>query len=330
MTISRIDVIGAGAWGTTLAALVHEIGHNTRIWAFEEEVARSINSSNENTRYLGGVILPKGLKASANIATMSRADAILLVTPAQHTRKIASKLAPHLSDGVPVVICSKGIEKSTGALLSEVVAEVLPVAPIAVLSGPTLAGEVSRGRPTAVTIAAAEATLAETLVAALGCPRFRPYATSDVIGAQIGGALKNVVAIACGIVAGLGFGQNARAALITRGLAEITRFALAKGAEAATLAGLSGLGDLVLTATSEDSRNYSLGLALGQGGVAAEILEQRHTVAEGAFTAGAVARTAETLGIEMPVTRAVDLIINDGAEMAAVVDDILTRPFRRE
>jgi glycerol-3-phosphate dehydrogenase (NAD(P)+) len=215
-------------------------------------------------------------------------------------------------------------------LLSEVVAEVLPAAPMAVLSGPTLAGEVARGRPTAVTIAATEAKLAETLVAALGSARFRPYATGDVIGAEIGGALKNVVAIACGIVAGLGFGQNARAALITRGLAEITRFALAKGAEAATLAGLSGMGDLVLTATSEDSRNYSLGMALGQGGVASEILAQRHTVAEGAYTAGAVARLAETLGIDMPVAQAVDHIINDGAEVAAVVDDILARPFRRE
>ena len=330
MTISRIDVIGAGAWGTTLAALVRENGHATRIWSFEEEVAQAINGKNENTLYLDGVILPKGIEASTDIATMGRANAVLLVTPAQHMRAIAGTLAPHLGDGVLVVICSKGIEQSTGALLSEVVAEVLPAAPMAVLSGPTLAGEVARGRPTAVTIAATEAKLAETLVAALGSARFRPYATGDVIGAEIGGALKNVVAIACGIVAGLGFGQNARAALITRGLAEITRFALAKGAEAATLAGLSGMGDLVLTATSEDSRNYSLGMALGQGGVASEILAQRHTVAEGAYTAGAVARLAETLGIDMPVAQAVDHIINDGAEVAAVVDDILARPFRRE
>jgi glycerol-3-phosphate dehydrogenase (NAD(P)+) len=330
MTISRIDVIGAGAWGTTLAALVRENGHATRIWAFEEEVARAINNANENTRYLGGVILPKGIEATTDIATMGRADAVLLVTPAQHLRAIAKTLAPHLGHGVPVVICSKGIEQSTGALLSEVVAEVLPATPLAVLSGPTLAGEVARGRPTAVTIAAAEEKLAETLVTALGSSRFRPYAAGDLIGAEIGGALKNVVAIACGIVAGLGFGQNARAALITRGLAELTRFALVKGAEAATLAGLSGLGDLVLTATSEDSRNYSLGLALGRGGVASEILEQRHTVAEGAYTAGAAARLAEKLNIEMPLTRAVDHIINDGAEVAAVVEGILNRPFRRE
>ena len=330
MTISHIDVIGAGAWGTTLAALVRENGHAVRIWAHEEEVARTINIQNENTRYLGGVILPRGIEASADIATFGRADAVLAVTPAQHLRAIAKTLAPHLRPGVPVVICSKGIEQSTGALLSEVLAEVLPGAPLAVLSGPTLAGEVARGRPTAVTIAAAEEKHAEALVAALGCPRFRPYATGDVIGAQIGGALKNVVAIACGIVAGLGFGQNARAALITRGLAEITRFALAKGAEPATLAGLSGLGDLVLTATSEDSRNYSLGLALGRGGDAQDILEQRHTVAEGAYTAGAVARLAEPLGIDMPIAQAVDRIINQQAEVAAVVDGILARPFRRE
>lgn len=330
MTINSIDIIGAGAWGTTLAALVREIGHATRIWAFEEEVALAINSGRENSRYLGGVILPNGIEACADIAAMGRADAVLLVTPAQHLRAIAGTLASHLEPGTPVVVCSKGIEQSTGALLSEVVAEVLPAAPLAVLSGPTLAGEVARGRPTAVTIAAADTPLADDLVAALGCPRFRPYASNDVIGAEIGGALKNVVAVACGIVAGLGFGQNARAALITRGLAEMTRFALAKGGDAATLAGLSGLGDLVLTATSEDSRNYSLGLAIGRGEDAAEILEQRHTVAEGAYTAGAVARLADSLGIEMPVAQAVDHIINDGAEVAQVVDDILARPFRRE
>ncbi len=330
MTISRIDIIGAGAWGTALAALVHENGHATRIWAYEEEVARTINIQNENTRYLGGVILPKGIEAVADIAAMGRADAVLLVTPSQHLRAIAKTLAPRLGDGVPVVICSKGIEQSTGALLSEVVADVLPAAPLAVLSGPTLAGEVARGRPTAVTIAAAEAELAETLVAALGCPRFRPYAARDVIGAEIGGALKNVIAIACGIVAGLGFGQNARAALITRGLAEITRFALAKGAEAATLAGLSGLGDLVLTATSEDSRNYSLGLEIARGGIAADIIEERRTVAEGAYTAGAVARLGRELDIEMPIAEAVDRIISEGAEVKTVAGEILSRPFRRE
>ncbi len=330
MTSASINVIGAGAWGTALAALARENGHATRIWAFEEEVARAINVQNQNTRYLDGVTLPRGIEASADITTMGEADVVLLVTPAQHLRAIAATLAPHLGQGVPVVLCSKGIEQSTGALMTEIAAEVLPGVPLAVLSGPTLAGEVARGRPTAVTIAAADAELADTLVATLGCPRFRPYAAGDMIGAEVGGALKNVIAIACGIVAGLDFGQNARAALITRGLAEITRFALAKGGEAATLAGLSGLGDLVLTATSEDSRNYSLGLAVGRGKSAQDILEQRHTVAEGAYSAGAAARLADDLGIDMPISQAVDRIINDAAEVAAVVEDILARPFRRE
>ncbi len=330
MTISRIDVIGAGAWGTTLAALACENGLQTRIWAYEEEVARAINTRNENTRFLQGVPLPQGIEASAEIASMGNADAVLLVTPTQHLRAITTSLAPHLRPGVPVVICSKGIEQKTGALMSEVVAETLPEAPLAVLSGPTLAGEVARGRPTAVTIAAAEAPLAELLVAALGCARFRPYAAADVIGAEVGGALKNVIAIACGIVAGLGFGDNARAALITRGLAEMTRFAVAKGAHATTLTGLSGLGDLVLTATSEHSRNYSLGLGIGRGGIAADIIEERHTVAEGAHTAGAVARLARQLDIEMPIAGAVDRIINEGAEVKTVAGEILDRPFRRE
>ncbi len=330
MTISRIDIIGAGAWGTALAALTCENGLETRIWAFEEEVARAINTQYENSRFLAGVPLPKGITACAELATMGSADAVLLVTPAQHLRAITTSLAPHLKPGVPVVICSKGIEQKTGALMSEVVAETLPDAPLVVLSGPTLAGEVARGRPTAVTIAAAEASLAEALVEALGCARFRPYASGDVIGAEVGGALKNVVAIACGIVAGLGFGQNARAALITRGLAEMIRFSLAKGAEAATLAGLSGLGDLVLTATSEDSRNYSLGLEIGHGGIATDIIEERHTVAEGAYSAGAVVRAAGELKIEMPIAEAVDRIINEDADARAVAGEILNRPFRRE
>ncbi len=330
MTINSIDIVGAGAWGTALAALMRENGLAVRLWACEEEVARTINLESENQRYLGGIALPAGLEATADIAAMGAADAVLLVTPAQHLRTIAGTLAPHLGDEVPVVICSKGIEQGSGALMSEVVAETLPKAPLAVLSGPTLAGEVARGRPTAVTIAAADMALAERLAEAIGCPRFRPYAATDVIGAEIGGALKNVIAIACGIVAGLGLGQNARAALITRGLAEMTRFALVKGGEAATLAGLSGLGDLVLTATSEESRNYSLGLALGQGGRAADILASRHTVAEGAYSAGAVAELARRHGIDMPVAEAVDTIVNRDADVDAVVQGILARPFRRE
>ncbi|MDX1485310.1 MAG: NAD(P)H-dependent glycerol-3-phosphate dehydrogenase [Alphaproteobacteria bacterium] len=330
MSVARIDVVGAGAWGTALAALARENGCCVRLWAHEDEVARTINAERENPRFLPGVSLPEGIEATSDIAALGNGDAVLLATPAQHLRRVTETLAPHLERGRPVVICAKGIEQDSGALMSEVVADTLPEAPLAVLSGPTFAAEVARGRPTAVTIAAADPDIADRLVAALGCPRFRPYAADDVVGAETGGALKNVIAIACGIVAGLELGQNARAALITRGLAEITRFALAKGGKAETLAGLSGLGDLVLTATSETSRNYTLGLAIGRGETAAEFLAQRHTVAEGAYTAGAVTRLAGTLGIDMPVTAAVDRVINHGADVAAVVEDILNRPFRRE
>jgi glycerol-3-phosphate dehydrogenase (NAD(P)+) len=330
MTIAGIDIVGAGAWGTALAALAAENGLETRIWAFEEEVARAINEGRENPRYLPDVRLPEGIFATSDLGALGTGDAVLLVTPAQHLGEVAGRLAPHLGPAVPAVICAKGIEQETGRLMSEVCAEALPGRPLAVLSGPTFAGEVARGRPTAVTIASADSRLAEALVAALGCPRFRPYSSHDVIGAEVGGALKNVIAVACGIAEGLDFGQNARAALITRGLAEITRFAIAKGAEAETLAGLSGLGDLVLTATSEQSRNYSLGLAVGRGQRARDVLAARHTVAEGAYSAGAVARLAQELGIDMPIAASVDRIINRDEDMRAVVEELLTRPFRRE
>ncbi len=330
MTIAGIDIIGAGAWGTALAALAAENGLATRIWAFEDDVARAINERRENPRYLPDVRLPEGILATSDLGALGTGDAVFLVTPAQHLRAVAGRLASHLGSAVPLVICAKGIEQETGRLMSEVCAEVLPGRPLAVLSGPTFAGEVARGRPTAVTIAATDPRLAETLVAALGCPRFRPYSSHDVIGAEVGGALKNVIAVACGIAEGLDFGQNARAALITRGLAEITRFAMAKGAEAETLAGLSGLGDLVLTATSEQSRNYSLGLAVGRGQRARDVLAARHTVAEGAYSAGAVARLAQELGIDMPIAAAVDRIINRDEDVRAVVEELLARPFRRE
>lgn len=330
MTITSIDIVGAGAWGTALAALARDNALATRLWAFEEDVARAINETRENPQFLAGVTLPDGIVATSDLAELGRADAVLLVTPAQHLREIAERLAAHLEPGAPVVICAKGIEQATGALMTEVCAEVLPTAPLAVLSGPTFAAEVARGRPTAVTIAAQDEAHADALVSALGCPRFRPYAARDVIGAEVGGALKNVIAVACGIASGLDFGDNARAALITRGLAEITRFAVAKGAEPTTLSGLSGLGDLVLTATSTQSRNYSLGLEVGKGARAADILASRRTVAEGAYTAGAAARLAEGLGIDMPIAASVDRIINRDADVRAVVEELLARPFRRE
>ncbi len=328
--IKRIGIIGAGAWGTALGQLCAEKGCETTIWAREPEVAEAINTAHENTVFLKGIKLAPELRATNEYSVVTNADALLMVAPAQHLRAVSETLAPHIAQGMPVVICSKGIEESTGKLLTEVLGETLPEARLAVLSGPTLAGEIARGQPTAVTLACADTALAEALVAAIGSARFRPYTRTDMIGVEIGGALKNVLAIACGMVAGKGLGQNARAALMTLGLAEMTRLALAKGGELETMMGLSGLGDLVLTSTSEDSRNYSLGVEIGQGKRAADVMAARHTVAEGAHTAGAVLRLAATLGVEMPIADSVDQVVNKEAKLDDVVAALLARPFKRE
>ncbi len=330
MSLDRIDIIGAGAWGTALALRAAERVPDVRLWAFEPEVAEAINTRHRNPRYLEGVVLPDRIRASADLGEIGRGEALLLVTPAQHLRRICEALAGRIDAACPVVICAKGIEQESGLLLSEIVGDLLPDSPLAVLSGPTFAREVAEGRPTAITLAAAELPLAENLAEALGGAAFRPYAADDIIGAEIGGAIKNVIAIACGITEGLGLGNNARAALITRGLAEMTRLAVAKGGRAETLAGLSGLGDLVLTASSEQSRNFALGLAIGQGRRPADVLAERHTVAEGAYTAAAAVRLADALRIEMPICAAVDRIINASQPLDQAIAELLSRPFRRE
>ncbi|MBT3792250.1 MAG: NAD(P)-dependent glycerol-3-phosphate dehydrogenase [Rhodospirillales bacterium] len=330
MANHRINVIGGGAWGTALAAVGAENGADVLIWAREPETVESINKTSENKLYLPGIVLPGGIKATDDISKMGAGDAVLLVAPAQHMRSVTTALAPHIDEGVPAVICAKGIEAETSMLLSDVVQITLPKTPLAVLSGPTLAGEVARGKPTAVTIAANDSALGERLAGLLGSNRLRPYISQDVIGAEIGGAVKNVIAIACGIVAGLDLGQNARSALITRGLAEMTRLAVALGGDVQTLMGLSGLGDLVLTCTATDSRNYSLGLEIGKGGRAADILFSRHTVAEGAHTAGPVTALAKQLSIDMPIANAVRRIINEDAQIEQIISELLSRPFKHE
>jgi len=254
----------------------------------------------------------------------------LLATPAQFTRATVEAIAPHMTKLVPLVICSKGIEQATGKLLSEVVSETAPILTTAVLSGPTFADEVARGLPTAVTLACENPDMANALVEALGTATFRPYASGDVVGAQIGGAVKNVIAIACGIVDGRGFGQNARAAIIARGLAEITRFAEALSVDPRTPMGLSGLGDLTLTCTSVASRNYSVGKALGEGATPDDVMSDRRTVAEGVFTAPAVLTRATALGVELPICAAIKSILHDNANIDATVADVLARPFRPE
>lgn len=327
----RIGVVGGGAWGTALALAALRAGRDTLLWAREPAVVEAMSLHRENRDYLPGVPLPAALRVSGDLNALADRDALLLVTPAQHARAACARLAAVLRPGAPVLVCAKGIELDSFALMSDAVAAALPAGtPVAILSGPTFAAEVARGLPTAVTLACADHDLGAGLVAALGSRTFRPYRSDDVVGSQVGGAVKNVLAIACGVVEGRKLGDNARAALITRGLAEITRLALALGGRAETLMGLSGLGDLTLTCSSLQSRNMSLGAALGEGRALGDILAARRSVAEGVYTAAAVVGLAGRLGVDMPICAAVDAILNRGAGLDETIDGLLSRPFRGE
>ncbi|MGN5375738.1 NAD(P)H-dependent glycerol-3-phosphate dehydrogenase [Sphingomonas hankookensis] len=321
----RIGVIGGGAWGTALAQVAAR-GGDVTLWVREDEVARAINATRTNPIFLPGVTLSSAIHATTDVAALDDVAALLVVAPAQHVRSVLSAIDVGTR---ALVLCAKGIEAGTRMLVGEVARAVHPRAPIAVLSGPTFAHEVAAGKPTAVTLACADAALRDRLAGRLAAPAFRPYASDDVIGAEIGGAVKNVLAIACGVVEGAGLGQNARASVIARGFAEMTRFGLARGARAETLAGLSGLGDLVLTCSSTASRNYSLGVGLGQGRAASELLSDRRTVAEGAFTAPVLCEAAAEAGVDMPVTAAVGALLA-GTPVGQVVDTLLSRPLRHE
>jgi glycerol-3-phosphate dehydrogenase (NAD(P)+) len=323
----KLGIIGGGAWGTALAQVASAGGRETLLWAMEEEVVEAINTHHENSTYLPGVPLNQTIRATSDLAELNSCDAWLVVTPAQHMRSVLEQAS---NCDRPLVLCSKGIEEKTGRLLHRVAKEACPKAQVAVLSGPTFAHEVAKSLPTAVTLAAEDAPLAGRLRDRLAQPTFRIYVSDDVAGAEIGGAIKNVLAIGCGVVEGKGLGQNARAALIARGFAEMTRFGLAFGARRETLAGLSGLGDLVLTCSSSSSRNYSLGIGIGEGRSAAELLSDRKTIAEGAFTAPVLARLARGKGIDMPIVEAVDALIAGRANVDQVLDALLTRPPRAE
>ena len=327
---TRIGIIGGGAWGTALAAAMRRAGCAATLWAREAEVVEAINTRHENTGFLPGIALDPGIHATAELGEAADADVVLLVAPAQHTRDLTRDLAPALRPGTPLVICAKGVETGSGALLSEVVAETLPGAPVAVLSGPSFAAEVARDLPTAVTLAAADMALAERLATIIGSTNFRPYHGDDPVGVQIGGALKNVIAIACGVAKGRGLGDNTGAALITRGLAEMARLGAALGARRETLMGLSGLGDLVLTCTHEQSRNFTLGIAVGQGSILDDYLAGRMTVAEGVASAQATVVLASRHDVELPIAGAVDAVLNRGADIGHEIAGLLARPFTPE
>ncbi|MEM7225313.1 MAG: NAD(P)H-dependent glycerol-3-phosphate dehydrogenase [Pseudomonadota bacterium] len=328
--MTRLAILGAGAWGTALAQAAARAGSQVTLWGRDAALMDEIATARCNERYLPGVALEPAIEATAALEAAAEAEALLLVAPAQHTRALAERLAPLIPPSCPLVICAKGIEQGSGLLMSEVLAEALPGRPLAVLSGPTFAAEVARGLPAAITLAAEDQVLAEGLIASLGSRAFRPYLSNDPIGAQIGGAVKNVIAIACGIVAGRSLGDNARAALITRGLAEIVRLGLAKGGQRETLMGLSGLGDLLLTCSAMQSRNFSLGAALGEGRALADILAERRTVAEGVHSASSVSTLAARLQVEMPIVEAVDQVINQGAQIDQTIAGLLARPFKAE
>jgi glycerol-3-phosphate dehydrogenase (NAD(P)+) len=323
----RIGVIGGGAWGTALAQVAAAGGEPVLLWARESEVVEAINARHENETFLKGVPLGETIRATAALADLDACEAYLVVAPAQHLRAVLAALP---AAGRPLILCAKGIEDGTGMLMHEVASAVQPHSPIAVLSGPTFAHEVAAGLPTAVTLAVEDRALGERLVARIARPFFRPYLSSDVAGAEVGGAVKNVLAIACGIVEGRRLGLNARAALISRGFAEMTRFGLAKGARAETLAGLAGLGDLVLTCSSVSSRNFSLGKGIGEGARAADLLADRKTVAEGASTAPVLARAAAALGVDMPIVDAVCALLAGEASVDEAVARLLARPLRAE
>jgi glycerol-3-phosphate dehydrogenase (NAD(P)+) len=324
---SAVGVLGAGAWGTALAQMVASDGRPVVLWARESELVEEINRAHRNSLFLPTANLAPTIRATGDLAELAALDTLLVVTPAQHMAAVLGAMPAHPRD---LVLCSKGIEAGTGRLMNHVARDAAPGSDIAVLSGPTFAHEVAAGLPTAVTLACGGGTAQwERLSPAIARPAFRPYYSDDVTGAEIGGAVKNVLAIACGVVDGLGLGQNARAALIARGYAEMLRFGEALGAERDTLAGLCGLGDLVLTCSSTASRNFSLGKALGQGGDAAALMGDRRTVAEGAHTAPVLTELAARHGVAMPIAAAVYRLLQ-GAPARMVVAELLARPLAAE
>jgi len=325
-----VSVIGGGAWGTALAQTASQGGKRVLLWAREADVIDDINLRHVNRTFLPGVPLDPAIRATAELAQAARADVILMVAPAQHLREVSAAMARHLRDGQPFVICSKGIEQASGKLMAEVAEETVPHTVHAVLSGPSFAAEVVRGLPAALTLACRNERVGRSLAAALSSRQMRLYWSSDVVGAELGGSVKNVLAIAAGIVAGRELGASAHAALVTRGFAELRRFADCFGARPETLMGLSGLGDLILTCGSPQSRNMSLGRALAEGQPLAQILGSRHAVTEGVYTAAAVVKLAREKGIEMPIAESVNAIVEGALSVDEAIVGLMQRPLKAE
>jgi glycerol-3-phosphate dehydrogenase (NAD(P)+) len=325
-----IGVLGAGAWGTALAQTAASAGRSVILWSFEQDVADAINTRHENTIYLPDVPLHDSIEAVTGQSQLDACDAILAVAPAQHLRRVLEGYAPFAPRGIPIVLCAKGIEQSSLQLMTNVLSETIPSALPAVLSGPSFAIDTAQGLPTAVTLACEDETVGNALIEALGTRRFRPYLATDLTGAEIGGAVKNVLAIACGISEGRNLGKSAHAALISRGFAEMVRLGMALGGSRETLSGLCGLGDLVLTCSSPQSRNMSCGLALGRGVHLDDIMSGRRAVTEGVASAPAVVALAKRHGIEMPICEAVDAILAGRVSVEAAIDGLLSRPFALE
>ena len=328
---AAIAIVGGGAWGTALACVAaRQSDREVVLWARESETVDDINAAQENKSFLPGVPLPASIRATGTLAEAAAADIVLMVVPAQFARPVIAELAPLMGAEAMLVLCAKGVERDSLKFMSEVAADHLPADRIAVLSGPSFAADVARGLPTAVTLAADDAARGRALCAAIGAPGFRPYLSDDVIGAEIGGALKNVLAIACGIVAGKQLGESARAAVTARGFAEMQRLGAALGAKPETLGGLSGLGDLILTCSSDTSRNFSLGRKLGDGASAEDVLGARRSVSEGALSAAAVTALATKHQLDLPICAAVDAVLRGAVDIDTAIGNLLARPLTQE
>ncbi len=329
--MGRVGVIGGGAFGSAMACVMRRAQHDTVLWAREPFTVQAINRDRMNPLYLPRVKLEAGIHATNELArAIDGMDFLLLAVPAQYLRSVAVGMRPYVAADTPVVNCAKGIERETCALMPEVIAQELPQASVCVLSGPAFARELANDLPTGVTFACADPVVGERVSRAIATPRFCTYLSDDVPGAAVGGAMKNVLAIACGIAEGRKLGANARATLITRGLTEMARLGLAKAARLETFMGLSGIGDLTLTCNNVQSRNMSLGVALGEGRSLAEVLGARREVTEGAFSAEAVAALARRLKIELPIVAAIDAVLNRGADLDAAIERLIAHPWHHE